>query len=86
MPVIVVDGRFRLKIFGPPREHPPPHAHVEHGPTGVPVIRIGRDGAPPVVWEAYDMKDRDIVRALELVHRHAHELLQAWERLHGPLG
>jgi hypothetical protein len=32
------------------------------------------------------MKDRDIVRALELVQRHAHELLQAWERLHGPLG
>ncbi len=83
MPVVIVSGRFRLKIFGPPREHPPPHVHVEYGPTGLSVIRIGRQGEPPMLWESYNMKDRDIAKALELVEHHTVSLLAAWERIHG---
>ena len=85
MPVIVVSGRFRLKIFGPPREHAPPHVHVEHRPAGLAVIRIGPHGTRPVVWESYAMRDKEVFEALVLVERHVHELLTAWERLHGPL-
>jgi hypothetical protein len=82
MPTVVREAGFRVAIYGPPREHPPPHAHVEFG-TGLVIIRLGIGSRPPRVWAVYDMKDRDVVRAFRLVERHHDRILEAWRAIHG---
>lgn len=39
MPTVLREDGFRVVVYGPPREHPPPHVHVEHGAKGLVVIR-----------------------------------------------
>lgn len=80
--VVRVDG-FRIVVYGPPREHPPPHVHVECGAAGLVVIRLGSGENPPKVWAVYDMKDRDVVRAYRLVEQHHEMILEVWRRMHG---
>jgi len=75
-------GRFRVAIYGPPREHPPPHVHVECG-SGVVIIRLGGPTRPPAVWAVYDVSDRDALRAYRLVEAHHARLLSAWRDMHG---
>lgn len=83
MPVIVSEEGFLIRVFGPPREHPPPHVHVERGASEVVVIRLGMASSPPRVWAVYGMKARDVLRAYRLVERHHDVLLAAWSEIHG---
>ena len=80
--VIAADG-FVVRIYGPPREHPPPHVHVEHGPDQLAVIRLATGRSPARIWTVYGMKDRDVLRAFRLVERHHSEILATWWRIHG---
>ena len=82
MPTILRENGFRVLVHGPPREHPPPHVHVEHGTSGLVVIRLRSIASPPRVWAAYDMLDRDVVRATRLVERHHTAIMQAWRAIH----
>ena len=82
MPTVLQEDGFRVLVYGPPREHPPPHVHVEKGPSGLAVIRLGTSISPPRVWAVYDMKDRDVVLASRLVERHHEAILQAWRAIH----
>jgi len=82
MPTVLREDGFRVVIYGPPREHPPPHVHIEHGASGLVVIRLGTGTAPPRVWAVYDMKDRDVVRAFRLVERYHDRILHAWRVIH----
>ncbi len=83
MPTIVREDGFVVRVYGPPREHPPPHVHVEHGAESLVVIRLGHDAAPPLVWAVYGMKRTDVLRAFRLVEKH-HALIEAaWRRIHG---
>ncbi|MGH7533295.1 MAG: DUF4160 domain-containing protein [Gemmatimonadales bacterium] len=83
MAVAVTAEGFVVRILGPPREHPPPHVHVEHGPEEVVVIHLGTEGRPPQVWAVYGMRARDVLRAYRLVEAHHDVILATWRRIHG---
>lgn len=83
MPTIIRQGGFRIRIFGPPREHGPPHVHVYKGSDAVVVIRLGSPGQLPAIREIYQMKRADVVKAYRLVEAHAQALQKAWEDIHG---
>lgn len=83
MPTILRAGGFRVVIYGPPREHQPPHVHVEHGPAGLVVLRLATDTTPVKIWAVYNMKSRDVLRAYRLVERHHDLLMKAWRVMHG---
>ncbi len=83
MPTILRKGGFVVKLYGPPREHPPPHVHVEHGPAELVVIRLRTKDSSQRIWRAYGMKDSDIVTAYRLVEAHHGRILRAWRKLHG---
>ena len=80
--VLEVDG-FVVRVLGPPREHPPPHVHVEKGREAVVVIRLRMAGRPQELWKAYGMRRRDVIKAFRIVEEHHDELLKAWEEIHG---
>lgn len=83
MPTVVRVGGFALKVYGPPREHGPPHVHVEHGRSGVVVIRLAIGSSPARVWKVYGLTSRDVVRAYRLVERHETEIRAMWRQIHG---
>lgn len=82
MPTIVQQDGFRVKVFGPPREHGPAHVHVYKGRQSVVVIRLPSPTAPLAVWAVYDMRPADVVAAFRLVEAHAETLQRAWELIH----
>jgi hypothetical protein len=82
MPTIVREDGFVVRVYGPPREHPPPHVHVEHGDDALVVIRLAIGNRTPLVWAAYNMRDADVLRAFRLVEKHHALLLTAWRRIH----
>lgn len=82
MPTILRKGGFVVKLYGPPREHAPPHVHVEHGPDELVVIRLRTKESPQRVWRAYGMKDSDVLTAFRLVEAHHRRILRAWRKLH----
>lgn len=83
MPTLVSHDGFRIRVLGPPREHPPAHAHVEYGTDGLVIVRLATPSSPAKVWSVYNMRDRDVLRAYRLVERHHELILAAWRRLHG---
>lgn len=83
MPRVLEEEGFTVRIYGPPREHPPAHVHVEYGQEELVIIRLGTTTSPPRVWAVYGMKDRDVLRAWRLVERHQVAILAAWRRVHG---
>ena len=44
------EGAFRVFVYAPPREHRPPHVHVECAHGGEVVVRIGGQGTAPPLW------------------------------------
>lgn len=83
MPTVLREAGFTVRVFGPPREHAPPHVHVEHGPDGLVVIRLGGRGRPPSIRAVYRVRSGVVLRAYRLVERHHERILSAWEALHG---
>ena len=83
VPTVIRQGGFRVSIFGPPREHGPPHVHVYKGSAAVVVIRLGLPGQGIAIREIHDMKRADVVKAYRLVEAHAETLQKAWEDIHG---
>jgi hypothetical protein len=83
MPTVLREKGFRVRIHGPPREHPPPHVHVEKRGGGLVVILLATPLAPQVVWEASGMKPRDILKAFRLVEKHRALLEETWRQIHG---
>ena len=83
MPTVLRQGRWIVKIYAPPREHPPPHVHVLLGHTGEVIILLGTENTAPTVWAVHRMRGHDVVRAYRLVETHHAQLVTAWEALHG---
>jgi hypothetical protein len=83
MPTVLRRGDLVVKVYGPPREHPPPHVHVHVGAEGLVVIRLGRAGEPPKVWRVYEASDQHVLRAYRLVEAEAAYLRAKWEEIHG---
>lgn len=75
------DG-FRFYIRNPPREHGPPHVHVQRGGTEV-SINLNPAAADDWVREVYKMRDADVVKAVRLVEANVDFLLKIWRQIHG---
>ena len=83
MPLLFRQDGFVVRVHGPPREHPPPHVHVELSQRELVIIRLGDADHPPIVWAVYGMKTRDVLKAYRIVKREHERIRQAWEALHG---
>ena len=81
MPTIVREAGFSIRIYGPPREHGPPHVHVLKEDREV-VVRLGAEGEPAAVIRRYRMTWRDMADAFRLVEKHQVKLEQVWRALH----
>jgi hypothetical protein len=73
---------FRAYVYSPPREHQPPHVHVECDHGGEVVVRLG-DGRTPPSWQNHHMGAADAREAMRIVARHWRHFLGEWRRLHG---
>jgi hypothetical protein len=84
MPTVLRSGRFVVKVYGPPREHPPAHVHVEVGRDGIVVIRLSLGDDPVAVWRTLGgLTERDVTEAVRIVEAHEDTIRAAWERIHG---
>jgi hypothetical protein len=83
MPTVVREDGFSIRIYAPPREHPPAHVHV-HKAGKLVIIELGIVGSDsPAVRDIHGMSSSDVLRALRLVQRHIEMLMAVWEELHG---
>ena len=82
MPTVAVENGFTIRVYGPPREHLPVHAHVEYGPDGLVVIRLRTADKPQEVWAAYGMRNRDIIGAFRLVEKYDAAIRDVWRQMH----
>jgi hypothetical protein len=53
------DGPFQVFVYSPPREHRPPHVHVEFSRGGEVLIRLGDEEAAPSLWQNHHMSVAD---------------------------
>jgi Domain of unknown function (DUF4160) len=76
-------GGFEVYIYAPPREHRPPHVHVECVEGGEVLIKLGDDSTTPSLWRNHKMREPDAREALRIVEGNQELFLEEWRRLHG---
>ena len=77
------EGAFRVYVYAPPREHLPPHVHVECTRCGDVLVRIGDNETAPSLWQNHHMSAADAREALRIVEVHQLQFLAEWRKLHG---
>lgn len=77
------EGGFTVYVYSPPREHQPPHVHVESANGGEVLILLGDDETRPSMWQNHHMSAPDARAALGIVDEHQQHFLAEWSRLHG---
>ena len=77
------EGTFSVYVYSPPREHQPPHVHVECSRGGEVLIKLGNQDAAPTLWQNHHMNLADAREALRIVERNQLRFLEEWRRLHG---
>ena len=77
------EAGFRVYVYSPPREHEPPHVHVESVRGGEVLIKLGDDETAPSVWQNHHMSAVDAREALRVVEQNQLRFLEEWRRLHG---
>jgi hypothetical protein len=82
MPTVLQADGFKVRILLPPREHGPPHVHVDRGDGQVVILLPSKTG-PCGIRTVYRMRNADVVAAFRLVERNAALLLAAWRQHHG---
>jgi len=82
MPTVLRLNGFRVVIFLPPREHAPPHVHVQHA-TGEAVIMLATTGRKQSLTSVTSLRDADVARAFWIVESHSEYLLERWTEFHG---
>jgi hypothetical protein len=70
-------------VYSPPREHQPPHVHVECTRGGEVLILIGDQETAASLWQNHHMSAADAREALRIVEVHQLRFLEEWRRLHG---
>jgi len=76
-------GGFQVYVYCPPREHQPPHVHVESTNGGEVLVLLGDTETPPSLWQNHHMSAPDAREALRIVEEHQQQFLAEWRRLHG---
>jgi hypothetical protein len=74
---------FQVYVYSPPREHQPPHVHVESSNGGEVLVLLGDKKTPPSLWQNHHMSPPDAREALRIVDEHQQQFLAEWRRLHG---
>lgn len=82
MPTVLRRNGFQVVVFLPPREHHPPHVHVQNS-DGEVVIELATHRSPQRIRQVVGMRDRDVVRAFWLVEARTNYLHACWRRYHG---
>ena len=77
------DGGFRIYVYSPPREHQPPHVHVESARAGEVLIRLGEGETAPTLWQNHHMSPADARQVLQIVTLNRDRFLAEWRKLHG---
>ncbi len=77
------EGAFCVYVYSPPREHQPPHVHIECTRGGEVLILLGDDETAPSLWQNHHMGMADAREALRLVALHQMNFLGEWRKLHG---
>jgi hypothetical protein len=77
------DGAFRVYIYSPPREHRPPHVHVECVRGGEVLIKLGGERDSPSLWQNHHMSAADAREAMRIVELHRGRFRNEWRKLHG---
>jgi hypothetical protein len=75
-------GGFQVYVYSPPREHQPPHVHVESRNGGEVLVLLGDDDTSPSLWQNHHMSAPDAREALRIVTEHQQQFLAEWSRLH----
>ncbi len=83
MPKVYDEGAFNVYLYCPPREHHPPHVHVECTEGGEVLVRLGDEETAPSLWQNHHMKAIDAREALRIVQENQQHFLAEWRRLHG---
>jgi hypothetical protein len=76
-------GGFQVYVYSPPREHQPPHVHVESANGADVLVLLGDTETPPSLWQNHHMSAPDAREALRIVEEHQQQFLAEWRRLHG---
>lgn len=83
MPTVLRVRSLVFRMHGPPREHPPPHVHVEQRGEGYAIVRLPDGEREPWITRAGGFSDRQLDEILRLVAAHIVYLRAHWRRLHG---
>ena len=71
--------KWRIKIFAPPREHPPAHVNViskiDRAEVRISLVTFDQIGKT-------DKKKKDVKEIIKLVEKYYEELFEIWEALH----
>jgi hypothetical protein len=76
------EGVFRAYVYSPPREHQPPHVHVECTDGGEVLVFLGDEGTPPRLWQNHHMRPVHAREALRIVGENQQRFLTVWRQLH----
>ena len=76
-------GGFSVYVYAPPREHRPPHVHVESIRGGEVTVKLGNEFIGPSLWQNHHMRPDDAREALRMVERNQERYIDEWRRLHG---
>jgi hypothetical protein len=89
MPNVLSDAKNNLYVYIFTNDHDPAHVHIFKGRKsdrkGYIKVNIGSDREPPslVTITDSDVRNKDIIRALNLVAEHQEYLLERWSEYHG---
>jgi hypothetical protein len=89
MPNVLSDSKLNLFVYIFTNDHDPAHVHVFKGRKsarkGYIKINIGSDREPPALVTITDeeVRNKDVVNALNLVAENQEYLLECWEQYHG---
>ena len=77
------ESAFSVYVYSPPREHKPPHVHVESTNGGEVLVFLGDEASPPALWQNHHMSAADAREALRIVQGNQQQFLARWRELHG---
>jgi len=80
MPTLHNEDGFRVVIY--PHDHSPRHVHVRKA-EGEVIILLGDETEAPSIYLVYDVSDKNVKRALEIVRINQVKLIAAWDDIHG---
>jgi Domain of unknown function (DUF4160) len=82
MPVVKRESEWCIKVYGGPREHPPPHFHVVTSEANVPFLI--ENFAPVAGYVPRALRKRVKHDALEWARQNQETLRRKWNELHEP--